>query len=173
MKVRLAAIGSVAAVLLSAVLLSAGVAGSAGPSPVLARINLGTDAWVVATGGDGSVWTDGPNGLVRIDPATDRISVRTRIRGTANAGLGSIWVPSGRTLYRLSPTTGAVQATIRLPHDAESAAAGRGVVWLTSPETKLLMRLDMKTRDLQADESLGLNCAWYADILMTLTRKHA
>jgi len=30
-------------------------------------------------------------------------------------------------------------------------------------------RMDMATRDLQQDETLGLNCAWYADILMTLT----
>ncbi len=30
-------------------------------------------------------------------------------------------------------------------------------------------RMDMKTRDLVLDESLGLNCAWYADILLTLT----
>ena len=30
-------------------------------------------------------------------------------------------------------------------------------------------RMDMKTRDLVEDESLGLNCAWYADIVMTLT----
>ncbi|MET0542146.1 MAG: serine protease [Variovorax sp.] len=30
-------------------------------------------------------------------------------------------------------------------------------------------RMDMRTRDLQLDESLGLNSAWYADILMTLT----
>jgi len=30
-------------------------------------------------------------------------------------------------------------------------------------------RLDMSTRDLKADEALGLNCAWYADILLTLT----
>lgn len=30
-------------------------------------------------------------------------------------------------------------------------------------------RMDMGGRDLIADESLGLNCAWYADILMTLT----
>ncbi len=29
--------------------------------------------------------------------------------------------------------------------------------------------MDMDTRDLKLDESLGLNCAWYADILMTLT----
>lgn len=30
-------------------------------------------------------------------------------------------------------------------------------------------RMDMATRDETQDESLGLNCAWYADILMTLT----
>jgi hypothetical protein len=29
--------------------------------------------------------------------------------------------------------------------------------------------VDMKTRELGVDESLGLNCAWYADILRTLT----
>jgi hypothetical protein len=30
-------------------------------------------------------------------------------------------------------------------------------------------RLDVGTRDLTLDESLGLNCAWYANILLTLT----
>ena len=30
-------------------------------------------------------------------------------------------------------------------------------------------RLDVGTRDLELDEALGLNCAWYADILSTLT----
>jgi len=30
-------------------------------------------------------------------------------------------------------------------------------------------RLDMDNRDIEQDESLGLNCAWYADILLTLT----
>jgi hypothetical protein len=28
---------------------------------------------------------------------------------------------------------------------------------------------DMGARDLNLDEALGLNCAWYADILLTLT----
>ncbi|MBK8319478.1 MAG: trypsin-like peptidase domain-containing protein [Betaproteobacteria bacterium] len=32
-------------------------------------------------------------------------------------------------------------------------------------------RLDVGSRDLKLDEALGLNCAWYADILMTLTEK--
>lgn len=31
-------------------------------------------------------------------------------------------------------------------------------------------RLDVGTRDLKLDEALGLNCAWYADILLTLTQ---
>jgi S1-C subfamily serine protease len=31
-------------------------------------------------------------------------------------------------------------------------------------------RMDMGTRDRAEDESLGLNCAWYADILLTLTQ---
>lgn len=30
-------------------------------------------------------------------------------------------------------------------------------------------RMDMRTRDQSQDESLGLNCAWYADVLLTLT----
>jgi len=30
-------------------------------------------------------------------------------------------------------------------------------------------RLDIGTRDMQIDEALGLNCTWYADILLTLT----
>lgn len=32
-------------------------------------------------------------------------------------------------------------------------------------------RLDVGTRDLMMDEALGLNCAWYSDILLTLTRR--
>ncbi len=32
-------------------------------------------------------------------------------------------------------------------------------------------RLDMLSRDVAQDESLGLNCTWYADILLTLTRE--
>ena len=34
-------------------------------------------------------------------------------------------------------------------------------------------RLDVVNRDVSQDESLDLNCAWYADILMTLTQKSA
>lgn len=32
-------------------------------------------------------------------------------------------------------------------------------------------RMDVGTRDVNLDEALGLNCAWYADILLTLTEQ--
>lgn len=32
-------------------------------------------------------------------------------------------------------------------------------------------RLDVGSRDLELDEALGLNCAWYADILLALTER--
>ena len=52
-----------------------------------------------------------------------------------------------------------------------STASGLSLPW------KLLgvhsSRMDMETRDQQLDESLGLNCAWYADILLTLTSDDA
>ena len=31
-------------------------------------------------------------------------------------------------------------------------------------------RLDLGTREVELDEALGLNCSWYADILLTLTK---
>ncbi len=62
------------------------------------------------------------------------------------------------------------RGTSGAPVVMRAASAGRGTDALP---WKLLgvhsARLDMQTRDLQQDESLGLNCAWYADILMTLT----
>jgi hypothetical protein len=34
-------------------------------------------------------------------------------------------------------------------------------------------RLDVGSRELEVDEALGLNCAWYADILLALTAEPA
>lgn len=48
----------------------------------------------------------------------------------------------------------------------EPVAAGRPRWCLLGVHSS---RLDMATRDAVLDESLGLNCAWYADVLMTLT----
>lgn len=46
----------------------------------------------------------------------------------------------------------------------------------SSPAWQLLgvhsTRMDMRSRDQALDESLGLNCAWYADVLPALTADH-
>ncbi|MBI5258286.1 MAG: trypsin-like peptidase domain-containing protein [Burkholderiales bacterium] len=56
-------------------------------------------------------------------------------------------------------------------HDANPSAALGGLPW------RLLgvhsARLDVSSRDLRDDEALSLNCAWYADILMTLSAPSA
>jgi len=51
---------------------------------------------------------------------------------------------------------------------AQPESAHRDLPW------KLLgihsARLDVGSRDAEEDEALGLNCAWFADILLALTR---
>jgi len=52
---------------------------------------------------------------------------------------------------------------------ARAADAGRAAGpgwWLLGVHSS---RMDMASRDTAQDETLGLNCAWYADVLMTLT----
>jgi len=60
-----------------------------------------------------------------------------------------------------------LRGTSGAPVVLRCAEAGRMLPW------KLLgvhsSRMDMGSRDQELDESLGLNCAWYADILLTLT----
>lgn len=48
----------------------------------------------------------------------------------------------------------------------EGAAEGRPRWWLLGVHSS---RMDMASRDVTQDESLGLNCAWYADVLLALT----
>ena len=59
-------------------------------------------------------------------------------------------------------TSGAPVVAVAEQDDDRSGAAWRLLGVHSS-------RMDMRDRDLQLDESLGLNCAWYADVLMPLT----
>jgi S1-C subfamily serine protease len=49
---------------------------------------------------------------------------------------------------------------------ADAASAGRPRWYLLGVHSS---RMDMASRDAAQDESLGLNCAWYADVLVPLT----
>lgn len=59
------------------------------------------------------------------------------------------------------------RGTSGAPVVMRSPAAGGALPWRLMGVHSA--RLDMVTRDKVLDESLGLNCAWYADILMTLS----
>lgn len=52
--------------------------------------------------------------------------------------------------------------------DADPTEATRALPWVLLGVHSA--RMDMGNRDRSVDESLGLNCAWYADILLTLTQ---
>lgn len=51
--------------------------------------------------------------------------------------------------------------------DQQLADSGHPLPWLLLGVHSA--RLDVGTRDLNLDEALGLNCVWYADMLLTLT----
>jgi S1-C subfamily serine protease len=57
-------------------------------------------------------------------------------------------------------------APVVMRSDNGSASAG-DLPWILTGIHSA--RLDVGTRDLDLDEALGLNCAWFADILLTLT----
>ena len=60
--------------------------------------------------------------------------------------------------------TSGAPVVMRLPR---ASARRRALPWLLLGVHSA--RLDVGSRDLKLDEALGLNCAWYADILLTLT----
>ena len=60
--------------------------------------------------------------------------------------------------------TSGAPVVMRLTHDAERLG---DLPWILLGVHSA--RLDVGSRDQEVDEALGLNCAWYADILMTLS----
>lgn len=61
--------------------------------------------------------------------------------------------------------TSGAPVVMRMP--AGHALAGSALPWMLLGVHS--SRIDLGSRDLKLDEALGLNCTWYADILMTLT----
>ena len=71
--------------------------------------------------------------------------------------------PAGTETLNFTPTSGA-PVVLRATKEPDASA---DVPWILLGVHSA--RLDAGTRDVEVDEALGLNCAWYADILLTLT----
>ena len=143
------------------------------------RIQLGSRPFDVAVG-EGALWVPDHDtrSLFRVDlhsrKVTDAISLG---EGGVEAGVGfsSIWVvvTSGR-LLRIDPDTLKITATV--PDAATTSeglepklAFGRGAVWVASPSSQTLARIDSRTLRVYTRDHGGATGAAYSDGALWVT----
>jgi hypothetical protein len=83
---------------------------------VVKRWKLAQATGVVAA--FGSVWAAGPDGVVRVDPATNALVAKVDVPGGAGwtaASADAVWVTTQTGLARIDPKTNSVAATVALP----------------------------------------------------------
>jgi hypothetical protein len=117
-----------------------------------ARISLpgGTCEGIAA--GFGSIWACAPDGMVRIDPASNTIAATVAFQrppewfGRPAVGEDAVWMGSGEvvadTVVRIDPATNAVTGTYPVGHTVSQLAYGLGYLWVTSTNDGLLLRVD-------------------------------
>ncbi len=124
------------------------------------------------TGGDvalgaGSVWVetypltqDGPNSLVRIDPATNRITatIPTGVAHGVAANSDAVWVTEVGVLDRIDPATNEIVAKVDLPAGSPVAVtATTSDAWVVVGNSGggTLVRVDQATNEIVAEIPLG------------------
>jgi hypothetical protein len=83
---------------------------------VVKRWKLAQATGVVAA--FGSVWAAGPDGVIRVDPATNALLATVQVDGGAGwtaATADAVWVTTPTGLARIDPQTNTVAATVPLP----------------------------------------------------------
>lgn len=133
-----------------------------GPEPAVVRLNPvsgAEQARVALPGGEcegiaagfESIWACTPDGLARIDPATNAITASVPFPtgltyGRPAVGDDAIWALSGDIItsdvVRVDPASNAVTATYPLGHAASQLAYGLGYLWATATRDGLLLRID-------------------------------
>ena len=126
---------------------------------VVATIRIGGFPNALAVG-DGTVWIVGggrrSGRIVRIDQSSNRVAARIRAPvgserscGIATAG-GSVWAaaydPGSRrtTVLRIDPKRARIVGRIPIPN-AACVTAAAGAVWVSSPESRTLTRIEPKS----------------------------
>lgn len=116
-----------------------------------ARISLPGGQCEMLGAGFDSLWACTPDGMVRIDAATDAIVATipfatAEVYGRAAVTEDAVWALAGEIvptdLVRIDPTTNAVTATYPLGHVVSRFAYGFGYLWATATRDGLLLRID-------------------------------
>ncbi len=116
-----------------------------------ARISLPGGGCEMLTAGFGAIWACTPDGLVRIDPATNAIATSISFQTPQQFGRpamseDAIWWLSGAIVatqvVRIDPALNTVVATYPLGHSVGQIAYGLGYVWATATQDGLLLRID-------------------------------
>jgi streptogramin lyase len=118
---------------------------------VQARIAVPGGSCEGLAAGRDSIWACTPDGMARIDPATNTIAetvpfqVAQPFYGRPAVGDDAIWSLSGQVvptdIVRIDQSTKAVK-TFPLGHSAQQIAYGLGYVWATVMQDGLLLRID-------------------------------
>ncbi len=116
-----------------------------------ARISLPGGQCEMLGAGFDSLWACTPDGVVRIDAATDAIVATIPFRtaeayGRAAVSEDAVWALGGEIvptdLVRIDPASNAVTATYPLGHVVSRLAYGFGYLWATATRDGLLLRID-------------------------------
>lgn len=116
-----------------------------------ARIPLPGGFCEAIASGFGSVWACTPDGIARIDPATNAIVATVafptpEFYGRPAVTEDAVWAVSGEIvptdLVRIDPATNAVTGTYPLGHTIARLAYGFGSLWATAARDGLLLRID-------------------------------
>ena len=101
--------------------------------------------------GFGAIWACTPDGVIRIDPATNAVVATVAFKTPQAAGRlaiadDAIWTTSGdiaaTDLVRIDPKTNSVTGTYALGHAVQQITFGLGYVWATATRDGLLLRID-------------------------------
>lgn len=116
-----------------------------------ARVPLPGGSCEMLAAGFGSLWACTPDGLVRIDPATNAIAASVAFTTPQQFGRpavsdDAVWALSGDVVatdvVRIDPGTNTVTGTYPLGHAAAQITYGLGFLWATSTGDGLLLRID-------------------------------
>ncbi|HEY7451092.1 MAG TPA: hypothetical protein VIA02_01060 [Candidatus Limnocylindria bacterium] len=119
-----------------------------------ARISLPGGSCEGIEAGFGSIWACTPDGLARIDPATNAIVATAHYQTPLLFGRPAVtddamWALSGdvaaESVVRIDPATNTVTATYPLGHSVTWITGGLGAVWGTATRDGMLLRVDAAT----------------------------